>query len=139
VLDVATLPAWIFLHFGRFPGACPIPLVVPLCAVLALPVVYLLVFSLWHWRTRYAGKHRIAWPILFVVSAWPLFSTFPGSVFAFLVVTCLFSSLAGAIGAVLIQTSQRVRWRLLEEREKKEMEEGIQQAPATLRREVRRG
>ena len=81
VSSFATLPIWVTLHFGYFPNSFSLPLVVPLLAILALPVVYLLAFSLWHWRTRYAGKHHLAWPILFVVTAWPLFSTLPGSAF----------------------------------------------------------
>jgi hypothetical protein len=231
VLDVLTLPVWVFLHLGRFPESYPIPLVVPLCALLSLPVLYLTIFALWHWRTGYAGRHHLAWLILFVVTAWPLFQTLPGSVFVALAyclvhlvpdargrgayatppsvqvrppatplprsyrlaksacfvlgwvlvvggvlaaaitcgadiliwnnfqdtlphetgkvlseskasalwvacqiakttsVTCLLSALATALGAVLIQISQRLRWRLLDESQRQGMMESIQQSP----------
>jgi hypothetical protein len=81
VLDVVTLPVWIALQMGRVPKSFPLALTVPLTAFLALPVVYLFVFSLWHWRTRYAGRHHLTWPILFVLTGWPILSTLPGSVF----------------------------------------------------------
>ena len=42
-------------------------------------------------------------------------------------VTCLLSAAAAAIGAVLIQISQRLRWRLLDENEKEELRKSIQQ------------
>jgi hypothetical protein len=227
VFDVATLPVWIIIHFGLYGKFIPIPLLIPLFAILALPVAYLLIFSLWHWRTRYVGRHPLAWPILFVITAWPLFSTLPGSVFAsvaycllnilpdargrgayapsvplalsppasplpanyqlaksacfvlgwsmviggvlaaattcigvFVIwnrfeimiphqigqqftesmssalwvgsqvakvcgVTCLLAAIAAAGGAVLIQISQRLRWRLLDEQDKEEIKKGI--------------
>jgi len=43
------------------------PLWVPIYWVLATPVLYLCVFCLWHWRTRFKGKHPYAWAPLFVV------------------------------------------------------------------------
>lgn len=231
-VDVVTLPIWAILHFGLLSESFPIPLVGPLCAVLALPVLYLTVFSLWHWRTRYAGRHHVAWLILFVVSAWPLLETLPGSVFVALAycivhlvpdarargpyaspptlrvnppttplpksyalakstcfvlgwalvvggilvaaitcgvdifiwnewqdtipheignvltdskgaalwvacqiakttsITCLLAAIAAAVGAVLIQISQRLRWRLLEEQDRQKMMESIQQSPS---------
>jgi hypothetical protein len=231
-LDVLTLPVWVLLHLGRFPDSHPIPLVVPVCALLSLPVLYLTIFALWHWRTRYAGRQHLAWLILFVISAWPLFQTLPGSVFVALVycvvhllpdargrgayapapritvhppatpfpesyrlaksacfvlgwalvvggvlvatitcgadiliwnrfqdiipsetgkvltqskssalwvasqiakttsITCLLCVMAAGVGAVLIQISQRLRWRLLEEQERQKMMGSIQQPPA---------
>ena len=236
-LDVLTLPVWVSLHLGRFPESYPIPLVVPLCALLSLPVLYLTIFALWHWRTRYAGRQHLAWLILFVASAWPLFQTLPGSVFVALAycvahlvpdargrgsyaappsvpvrppasplprdyslaksacfvlgwslvvggviaaaitcgadiliwnnfqntlphetgkvlseskasalwvasqiakttsVTCLLSALASTVGAVLIQISQQLRWRLLEEHERQRIMETIQQSPAAYPKE----
>lgn len=226
-INIVTLPLWIMIHFQGFPESYPIPLYQPLFVILILPVIYLHIFSLWHWRTRYGGNHHIAWPILFVVTAWPLFSMLPasvfialaycflnlvpdargvgayknpaspallppatplpksfqlvksacfvlgwtmvvGGVFAALVtcladfhiwnifestlpneignqftesmsnalwcasqiakttsLTCLLATLAAAVGAVLIQISQRLRWRLLEEQEKEELIEDI--------------
>ena len=81
LVDVLAMPVWIGSHFGCVPRFMPIPAMPLVLALLALPVVYLLIFVLWHWRTRYAGRHHLAWPILFVVTSWPLFSTLPGSVF----------------------------------------------------------
>jgi hypothetical protein len=231
-IDVVTLPAWVILHFGLLSELFPIPLIVPLCAVLALPVLYLTTFAVWHWRTRYAGRHHLAWLILFVVTAWPLFQTLPASVFVALAycvvhlvpdaqgrgayatppvtrvqppssppprsyrlaksacfvlgwvlvvsgvlaaaitcvidiaiwntyqdtipnetgkvlseskgsalwvacqiakttsITCLLCVMAAGVGAVLIQISQRLRWRLLEEQERQKIMESIQQPPA---------
>lgn len=227
VLDIVTIPVWIYLGLGRFPESCPIWPTVPLCGMLSLPVIYLVVFALWHWRTRYAGKCHLAWPILFGITALPLLHTLPcvvltalvyfflhlvpdmrskgayalpptfvvvppasplpnnnqiaksacfivgwllviGGVFAgaitciahwviwnrfedilpgevgkqmtdgiakslylasqigkITVITCLLSVLAAAVGAVLIQVSQRMRWRLLDEQEKEEIRKSI--------------
>jgi hypothetical protein len=232
-IDVVTLPAWVILHFGLLSESFPIPLVVPLSAVLALPVLYLMTFAVWHWRTRYAGRHHLAWLILFVITAWPLFQTLPASVFVALAycvvhlvpdargrgayatppaprvrppasplprsyrlaksacfvlgwvlvvggvlaaaitcvtdiaiwnlfqdtipnetgkvlteskasalwvacqiakttsITCLLSALAAAAGAILIQISQRLRWRLLDEQDRQIIMKSIQQSPST--------
>jgi|GEM_PF-1704566 len=84
VLNVITVPVWISLHFGNFPESFPIYLVAPMFGVLWMPVVYLSVFTLWHWRTRYAGRRHLGWLILFVITSWPVFQNLPGSVFVVL-------------------------------------------------------
>ncbi len=162
-LDVLTLPVWVFLCFGRFPESYPIPLVVPLCALMSLPVLYLTVFALWHWRIRYAGQRQLAWLILFVVGGvlaaavtcgaditiWNrLQETLPHETGKVLSessasdlwvacqiakttsVTCLLSALAAALGAVLIQISQRLRWRMADEQDRQRVMESMQHLPS---------
>lgn len=78
-LSVVTFPVWLALHFGELSDILPIPFVPALYVVLSIPAVYLCIFSLWHWRTRYAGQHHLAWLILFCITAWPLFQFLPAS------------------------------------------------------------
>jgi len=234
IMCFAALPVWLLMHFGyRFWGSSfPIPMIPPVLVVLALPVFYLTVFALWHWRTRYAGRQHIAWLILFGLSALPSSIALPRVVFVALAysfmnllpdalgigayamaptvtvrppasplpkrfalaksacfvigwvlvvggvltaattcitaiivwnkmqeaipyevgkvlteskgstlwvssqiakassVTSLMSVIAAAVGAALIQVSQRLRWRLLEEQDRQKLLECIQQTPA---------
>jgi len=88
-LDILTLPVWMCLEFDVFGldsligsvvrNHSPLWLIIPISAVLTLPVIYLIVFIFWHWHTRYVGQHQLAWPILFAVTIWPLFKE-PGCV-----------------------------------------------------------
>lgn len=81
IVNFAALPVWMFRYTGRWPAAIPISLIVPITVFFSLPVLYLAVFSFWHWRTRYAGRHHLAWLILFIIAERPFVQLFPGMVF----------------------------------------------------------
>ena len=87
IINIVTFPGWVLLRFGGILfgdlyeeyGHYSI---IFLCWFLVIPLVYFSVFCLWHWRTRYAGKYHIVWPIFTVVTYWPGgLTTLPGSFF----------------------------------------------------------
>lgn len=93
IINILTIPIWALLRWGEilFPHKDRIPSyahygLVVTCWLLAVPLVYFAVFCVWHWRTRYAGKNHLAWPVLVVTTYWPnIITTLPGSFFVAIV------------------------------------------------------
>lgn len=50
--------------------------------VLIVPMAYFVLFCIWHWHTRFKGKHPVFWPIFSIVAYW---MSIPGSFFISLV------------------------------------------------------
>ena len=90
IINILTIPLWVLLRWGEIllmyqnklmPTYAHYSLII-FCSILAIPLVYFSVFCIWHWRTRYAGKYPLSWPILVVLTYWPnIITTLPGSFF----------------------------------------------------------
>lgn len=86
VLNVIATPFWMLLSAKNiisliFPNLHPHQIWL-LYVFFALSSGYFSVFVIWHWRTRYAGRNHLVWPILAVIAFWPnFFSLMSGTIF----------------------------------------------------------
>jgi len=91
IVNALSLPVWISIQFKYFPDSIGNHIPTFLCAMLTLfiPFIWFAVFNLWHWHTRYSGKHQLGWAIIFVIGAMPFFEYFPLGMLLMLAYFCM--------------------------------------------------
>jgi hypothetical protein len=96
IISFVSYPAWFLFHWSDkiFPSSdklatilAPYAYIIVVCFWLSgFAVAFFSVFCIWHWRTRYAGRNHIVWPIITVLAYWPAFiNPLPASFFVAIV------------------------------------------------------